>query len=109
MSKIYTQSFVLMFLCLKYTPCLSCPLVLLSKPPSPINFSLYHSKLIMIFFSLPQKVANVPVFPYLIDNQWYIGCYIELFDALSAMLSASPKRQCTSRKSQRQACCGLVT
>ena len=63
----------------------------------------------MIFFSLPQKVANVPVFPYLVDNQWYIGCYIELFDALSAMLSASLKRQCTSQKSQRQACSGLVT
>ena len=69
MSKIYTQSFVLLFSCLKYAPCLSYPLVLLSKPPSPINFSLYHSKLIMIFFSLPQKVANVPVFSYLIDNQ----------------------------------------
>ena len=63
----------------------------------------------MIFFSLPQKVANVPVSTYLIDNQQCIGCYIEPLDALSAMLSASPKRQWTSQKSQRQACSGLVT
>ena len=55
MSKIYTLFFVLMFSCLKYTPCLSCPLVLLSKPPSPINFSLYHSKHIMIFLVCPKK------------------------------------------------------
>ena len=51
----------------------------INTPTSTINSSLYPSKYQMDFFCSRQKiVANLPVPAYLIDNQRYIGCHIDL-------------------------------